>query len=317
MKNSPIDDRAARDIRVQVDKILRDLGNPEPPLDLREVRELLRLDLQYYSSTQDGPLREYVSWLKKGAKQLVYRPTLLLDVVRKADLRALWLPDRKRILIDDEIPDLKKRHAEAHEIIHSVTPHHKVFLLGDDRETLRESFQEELEGEANYGASELLFLRSQFSRMARDLPCCFETVQTISKVFGNTLTMTLWRLVENASDARPLFGMISVHPWNVPDNFDPSHPCRYFIESPAFRRQFGSVSEVSAFKAMRSYASRKSGGPLGEGEAVFVSTAGERHRFLMQTFFNRHEALTLGVHLGPARNMLVAPSSLDVRDKIF
>lgn len=302
MKNNPIDARAAQDIRVQVDRVLRDLGNPEPPLDLREVRELLRLDLHYYSSTEDGPLREYVSRMKRGAKQLVYRPTLLLDVVQKAGLRALWLPDRKRILIDEEIPDLKKRHAEAHEIIHSVTPHHKAFLLGDDRETLRESFQEELEGEANYGASELLFLREHFSRMMRDMPCCFETVRTLHETFGNTLTMTLWRVVEGAPDATPLFGMISPHPWRVPADFDPSHPIRYFIESPGFRRQFGDVTEVSAFKAMRSYAASRRGGPLGEGEVMFTSVTGECHRFRMETFFNGHEALTLGAYLGPVRS---------------
>lgn len=166
MKNAPIDRLAARDIEAQVDKLLRGLGNPAPPLDLREVRELLKLDLQFYSSTNDGPLREWISQLKIGAKQLVKRPSLLRDVVLKADLRALWLPDRKRILIDEAVPPLKRRRAEAHEITHSITPHHAIFLLGDDRETLRESFHEALEGEANYGASQLLFLRHRFSQVA-------------------------------------------------------------------------------------------------------------------------------------------------------
>ena len=85
------------------------------PLAQRDLAEF------FYSSTNTGPLREFVSKVKVGAKQLAMHPTLILDVVRKAGLKALWLPDRKRILIDDNVPDLKKRHAEGHEITHSIT----------------------------------------------------------------------------------------------------------------------------------------------------------------------------------------------------
>src|SRR6266850_3918658 len=188
MKNALIDGLAAKDIDGQVDKVLRGLDNPEPPLDLAEVRALLKLDLRYYSSTNDGPLREMISKLTIGAKQIIKRPTLILDAVKKSGLRALWLPDRKRILIDEGIPDLKKRHAEAHEIVHSITAHHEMFLLGDDRETLRPSFHEALEGEANFGASRLLFMRDRFTVLARDLPRDFSSVQKLHKIFGNTLT---------------------------------------------------------------------------------------------------------------------------------
>jgi hypothetical protein len=299
MKNRPIDGLAAKDIQSQVDKVLRGLGNPEPPVKLLEVRELLKLDLQYYSSVNDGPLHEMISKVKVGAKQLLMRPSLILDVVQKAQLRALWLPDRRRILVDETIPKLKRRYAEAHEIVHSITPHHELFLLGDDRETLCASFHEELEGEANYGASQLLFMRGRFAALVRDLPQRFDSVERLSKVFGNTLTMTLWRFVEDTPPDQARFGMITCHPWYVPDNFDAADPCRYFIESAGFRGRFGNVSEVEAFRAMRSYATRARGGPLGEAEVVFISATGERHRFRMETFSNKYEALTLGIHLGP------------------
>ena len=42
------------DIEGQVDKILRGLGYPEPPLNLDDVRALLKLDRQYYSTTNTG-----------------------------------------------------------------------------------------------------------------------------------------------------------------------------------------------------------------------------------------------------------------------
>src|SRR4051812_12238591 len=127
MKTVYIGDRERRDINAQVDKVLRGLGNPEPPVRLEMVRELLRLDRQYYSAKNDGALREFASRIKIGAKQLFKRPMLLLDIVRKAQLSALWLPDSRRILLDEDAPKLKHRWNETHEIIHSVTEWHKPF----------------------------------------------------------------------------------------------------------------------------------------------------------------------------------------------
>ncbi len=66
-----------------VAKILRGLGNPEPPLVLDDVRTLQKLERHYYSSVDDGPLREFISRAYIGPKQVFSRPTLILDVVRK------------------------------------------------------------------------------------------------------------------------------------------------------------------------------------------------------------------------------------------
>ena len=59
------------------------------------------------------PLREFVSRAYIGAKQVFSRPTLILDVVRKRSLKALYLPDRRRLLIDSSLPKLKWRWSEA------------------------------------------------------------------------------------------------------------------------------------------------------------------------------------------------------------
>ena len=305
MKNVPIDLHAARDIQEQVDKVLRGLGNPEPPLDLREVRELLNLDRQFYSSTNTSALREKVSKLKIGAKQLVKRPSLLLDVVRKADLRALWLPDRNRILINEDIPDLKKRWAEAHEVAHSITPWHAHFLLGDDGETLRSTCHEKLEHEANFGSGQLLFLQRRFVEETQDLPHTLKSVQSLNKTFGNTLTSTLWRLVEEGHRGECIFGVVSGHPKCQKEDFEPTAPCQYFIESPSFREQFGNVTQVEAFRSIQGYSSWNKGGPLGEGDVDFVARNGERHRFHLETFYNGYDALTLGIHCGAVRVQVV------------
>lgn len=299
MKNKRIDPFAAEDIRDQVAKVLRGLGNPEPPLELSDVRELLKLDLQFYSSTNTGPLKEFISRLTVGGKQVIKRPGLILDAVREGGLRALWLPDRKRILIDSALHDLKKRHTEAHEITHSITEHHASYFLGDDRETLRPSFHDKIENEANFGSGELLFFQDRFEREALDMPRTIDTLVELAKRYGNTNTMALWRLIETAPKDEVLFGVISGHPKRPEQNFNPDEPCRYFIESSAFKERFGNVTEVDAFASIKSYCNSKRGGPLGEGEVDFVGRNGERHRFQLETFHFYWESLTLGVHKGP------------------
>ena len=300
MKNHPIGEHEGEDLRKQVRKVLRGLGEPEPPLDLRDVRELLRLDLRYYSSEDDSYLREMVSRIKVGGKQLLLRPALLLDVVKKAKLSALWVPDHKRILIDADAPKLKHRWFEGHEIGHGLAPWHRRYLFGDDAETLRLTCYERLESEANYAAGQLLFLQERFSEEANDLPTTLESVRQLHKTFGNTMTSTLWRFVEDAHPDLPMVGIVSRHPHRAGKDFDPETPCKYCIESPAFRTRFSGTDEVKFFSIIKDYTSRARGGPLGSAEVLLTDGNGDRHAFHFESFFNRYEALTLGVYLRPA-----------------
>ncbi len=61
---------------------------------LRNVRELLKLDRGYYSTTDDSLLRETFSKMKVARRQVLLRPTLLRDAVRALSLKALYLPTR-------------------------------------------------------------------------------------------------------------------------------------------------------------------------------------------------------------------------------
>lgn len=61
-------------------------------------------------------------------KQLINRPGLIKDVISKRKLRALWEPDARQIFVDAQLPDPKKRWAEAHEIGHSLCDWHQTFL---------------------------------------------------------------------------------------------------------------------------------------------------------------------------------------------
>lgn len=79
MKNIHIEERSARDINNQIDRVHQDLGYVDGKVNLLEVRELLKLDLKFYQLDDPGLVDEVVHKLKMGAKQIVARPQLLVS----------------------------------------------------------------------------------------------------------------------------------------------------------------------------------------------------------------------------------------------
>jgi hypothetical protein len=292
MRNKILDVRTARDIDAVIAKILKGLGNPEPPLNLDDVRALQKLDRQYYSSVEDGALREYISKAYIGAKQVFLRPTLILDIVRKRSLKALYLPDRKRILIDSSEPKLKWRWNESHEIIHDGVPWHQEAMFGDTEITLSPSCHEQIEAEANFGAGRLLFFQNHLREFISLSTPNFALVQAIKEHYGNTLTSSLWRLVE-ALDI-PALGMVGCPPWEA--LAAGAEPCRYFIRSVKFIEQFANVTEQNACSLLKSCSSRRRGGPIADDDVVLVDDCGQKHVFHLDSFYNRHEVLTILIH---------------------
>jgi hypothetical protein len=290
-----------------VDKILRDLGNPTPPLRLEEVRELLRLDLRYYHSDDNGIVDETIHRLTMAGKQLIARPTLLFDALRKFSIKALYNPDRKRILIDQTVPKAKHRWAEGHEIIHDVLDWHEPALRGDNELTMKQSCLEKVEAEANYGAGQLLFLRRRFIEEALGSAPSVALVKSLKKTFGNTYASTLWRLVETAGANLPLLGVIHYHPHSryQSNEFDLANPCRHFIRSDAFAAQFSTVSEQDVFTLISEYVTPRKGGPLGDTKVILIDDNANEHEFFFETFGFVHECLTLGAHIRE-RPMVVA-----------
>lgn len=305
-KNRDLSAKTAKDIDERVERVLRGLGNPEPPLLLEDVRELLKLDREFYTTDDPGILREAISRIRIAGAQVYRRPTLLIDAIRKASLQALYLPDRRRILLDASLPKLKHRWSEGHEIGHSLIPWHQEIMLGDNALTLSPVCQEEVEAEANFAAGRLLFLHERFTEEARSHEPSIKAVQALKEIFGNTLSTTLYRVVESFGADLPLVGMISGHPHSTRrgKDFDPSKPCRHFIQSPAFRRHFGNTSEVDLFRDVSGYCGAQGGGPLGEEEIILSDDNGSLHCFQFETFFNRYDALTLGKYIRPMHNIM-------------
>ena len=231
---------------------------------------------------------------------------LLADAIRKLSLKALYLPDHKRILLDESLPEKKHRWNEVHEIGHSLIPWHEDLMFGDNEYTLSQDCREQIETEANFAAGRLLFLRERFTDEACALEPSIENVRALHKVFGNTFSTTLYRFVESAGVERPIVGMITGHPHvsRRSDDFDPANPCRHFIQSPAFARFFGRTSETELFTAAARYCGSQRGGPLGEDKFILTDDNGDQHHFFFETFFNRYDALTLGKYLRPAVRIL-------------
>ncbi|WP_084062740.1 ImmA/IrrE family metallo-endopeptidase [Arenimonas malthae] len=287
-----------REIDKLVDRILKDLGNPEPPLSLPQVRQLLALDLTYYSSTDVGPLTEFAHRIRVAGKQLAARPSLLLDVVKKAKLSGLWMPDNRQIFIDQEVPKPKHRWIEAHEITHSFIPWHADFLLGDDEMTLDPTCHETIEAEANFGAGKLLFLGNQFSREARDYNPSFKSISALKNRFGNTLTSTFWRFVEDRDPGAAVFGLISIHPRHphVGARVDGS-PIHHFVTSGGFRTRFPAIGPLDVYELVRRNCTWNSKGPVVGGHDVLLDGAGTPVRFVLDGFSNTYQVLTYGIAL--------------------
>lgn len=284
------------EIRKQVDRMLRDLGNPVPPINLKDVRSLLSLDLHYYSSSDPTLLQELRHRFTLLAQKAI--PDIgrhLISALAKSNLCAFWVPEASRIWIDSEVPTRKHRWIEAHEITHSVTPWHKGFLLGDNKFTLDPECHAIIEAEANYGAGRLLFLQDRFASEARDLRLSFDSIKALAKRYNNSIVSTLWRTVEERDPEWPVFGMVSYHP-HFPEigRHDGSDPWRYFIRSRAFRREFGSVSPDDIFALIVQFATTRKTGPIFSAQDLLQDGSGDDWEFSIESFSTKHALLTLG-----------------------
>jgi hypothetical protein len=294
MKNIFLDDRTARDIADRIARVHRDLDHRGGKVELTDVRTLLRLDLAFYKADDPGLLQEVVHRLRLGAKQVIERPSRLVEAVRKFDLRALFVPDRRQILIDDSLPNLKKRWSEGHEIVHSLVPWHAEYMLGDNKVTLAPSCHDQIEAEANFGTGRLFFPPTELLTLIQASPLDFRRIQAISAHFGNTITSTLWRCAE--ADLNPSFAVIGDHPHRR----DASKPeIEHLVRSPNFARRFGRFEESQVMPLLRGYCGYQGGGPLGSGEIVLGDDNGDEHVFIAETFCNKHNTLTFAQYSRP------------------
>ena len=306
-KNIIIRPKTLEAIDTRVERVLNDLGNPQPPLDLRQVFELLDLDRGYYTADDPGLARKVISRIWVGTQQVLKRPELIIDIAKKLDLRGFYLPDQKRILIDRAQPEPKHRWLEAHEIGHSLLPWHNDVMFGDNSYTLLPECHHSIEAEANFAAGRLLFLRDKFSTRTLDYEPSINSVKDLKPQFGNSYTTTFWRCIEAWGQKVPIVGLITGHPHpsRRSIDFDSTEPCRYFIQSAAFAGMFSKITEQSVYQIIEEYSCAAKGGVLGQGEYFLIDDNGNEHSFYFETFSFYWDVLTLGVYRKP-RSLIVA-----------
>lgn len=300
-----IDQFAAADIDESVRRLLRDLGNPEPPLKLEDVRALQKLDLTYYSKSDLNLLDEMAHRVTLAGNFITTSARRMFDVVTKAGLKALIVPEQRQIYIDKEVVDKKRRFILAHEITHDLLPWHRSLLLGDNEESLSPRCHQEMEAEANYGARQLIFLGDRFSTELRDHNLEWKSLQKLSKDYGNTITTTLWQTIQCWDAAVPMFGMIGRHPYHADIGKRAGNEnVAYFIRSNSFVDRFGHVSDSETYSAMCSYVRPTKRGPMGEGTCLFTDVNGDAYEFYLTSFSNGYDLLTMGQLIGPYRKVI-------------
>lgn len=157
-----------------------------------------------------------------------------------------------------------------------------------------------IEAEANYASGQLLFLGDRFSNEANDYSISIETIKILAKLYGNTITSTLYRFIEQAYEKTPMFGVICDHWFNPSIAFDYRNPCEHLIFSESFSAKFSDFNALLAFEMLRGYCKENKRGHLGEREVTIVDDNGDAHYFKMESFSNSYKILTLAVYLRPA-----------------
>ena len=297
-----IDDYERADINEHISRLLRDLGNPEPPLRLEVVREVQKLDLTYYSKSDLNLLDEMAHRAKMAGHKISSTAQSMRDVVNEFGLKGLLMLKEgdKRIFIDDDVVLLKRRFVIAHEILHDLLPWHRSLLIGDNETTLNPTFHQAMEAEANYGGRRLIFMGDQFQREALDCSFNWKTIASFKDRYGNTLTTTLWQMVCERDPAHPAFGLISRHPYHADICSKAGNEnVAYFPRSRGLIERFPSLTHDMAFAAVAQHATTKKRGPVGEGESIFYDANGEAHVFEIYSFSNTYDLLTFGVYKSP------------------
>ena len=85
IRNHFIARKPGMDIADRMDLVLRELGNPEPPLNLAAVRRLLGLELRVYPTDDKEFSLEAVSKIMISTMRVYRRQLLLIEAIRRFD----------------------------------------------------------------------------------------------------------------------------------------------------------------------------------------------------------------------------------------
>jgi hypothetical protein len=289
----------AQKIEKRCEWLHNELDNPRPPISLDTIRELLQLDKTFYSLEDPGVLDHVFHEFSIAGEPVISHPIRLLAAWQQWDIKALLIPEIRRILLDDSIVKKRQRWIETHEISHSILPWHEAYLHGDPESSLSVSCRVRIESEANYAAGQILFPKKFFRETLPAVSTIgFESIQKIAKSFGNSITSTLWRTVETLDV--PCFGFICEDPRLLSSPFitqkeSPKEQPRHFFRSRSFAERFPSISEKTVWNYLVEYCTLAKWNILDDDVVTFSDSAGQELTFHIEAVNLTHYVVTFAI----------------------
>lgn len=301
-----LDEYTRRAIDKLVERVLKEASLNEPPICIEDLLSHLEIDRDFYDLEDPSLLRRMQHkikvWGHWGHKRLI-------NVAKKIRLSAVWLPDREKILIDSSLPPPKQKWASFHDVTHSLLPWQKIYFLGDTAETLDPDIQFQLEAEAHYGASALMFGGKLFTKEALDTIPQWSSIETLTRRYDSSYPTTLRRYVQFSHDLAMV--LIVSTPWwmGIPD--DQKYPCRHFVRSRRFEAGFGNITAQELVDQICDNTTKRRGGPVGDYGLSLLDINGTPHEFRAESFFNQHYLLTLIVYQKPlTTRRIIMPNNI-------
>jgi hypothetical protein len=298
------DEKTRHDIEAVVRRLLKEAGVTEPPVSIPAIVEHLELDRRFYDLQDPG-------FLDRMKHQILVHRRRLVRILSTIKLSAVLLFGEDRIVLDTRLPEAKHDWATSHEVGHRVLPWHGTYFRGDTAQTLDPEWHEMLEAEANYAASELMFCGGVFAREAADVEPNWANARKLASRYEKSLTTTLRRFVEHGPDVA--MAMLVSTPYWTEKPADQPHRWRHFVRSPRFEHQFSGIGADALLRLVDTHSSERRGGPV----ADFICTLWDDDRvergFHGESFFNRHDLLTLFVETPRRTGRIVVPGLAAVR----
>lgn len=283
-----MDDATRNEIEKVSWNTLREAGIVRPPVRIETVLEHLHLHREFYDLQNPG-------FLDRAKHKIKVHGHRLVDMLRSIKLVAVLLYDEDRIVVDSGLPEIKRDFPSFHETAHRIFVWHRPFFYGDTAQTLDPDWHEQLEAEANYGASALMFCGPVFTREALDTSAEWASVAAMKERYGKSYVTTLRRYVEHSHN-HPMAMLVSTPYWKEKPADQPER-WRHFVPSKRFAAEFASVSASDLLAAVDENSIERSGGPVADFTYCLEDGNGDGHEFRAESFNNSYYVLTLFVEL--------------------
>lgn len=293
----------------EIDKVcwntLRDAGIACPPVPVAVLLEHLRLYREFYDLQNP-------SFLDRAKHKIRVHGQRLAEIIQRVKLLAVLFYDEDRIVVDADLPVIKRDFPSFHEVAHRICRWHKPYFYGDTAQTLHPDWHEQLESEANYGASTMMFCGPVFTREALDTSRGWASVAGLKERYGKSFVTTLRRYVEHSHD-HPMAMLVSTPYWKERPP-DQSERWRHFVRSQRFVSEFSTLAAGDLLAAVDMNVPEKYTGSVTEFSYCLADSNGVRHEFRVESFDNSYYLLTLFVELRrlDAERMVVPASAMEI-----